>query len=140
MDGVSPDTHSCLSLTPLNLSLGIYNIETRKKADAWECIYFHPGSSLQALNQKANTSSVDNLSNLHTGLASALSLLKEACQITDGIEWSSITYGGQVHKDVKFKIAVSYIVGDSDQRNHLCCQFTSRNGVSKLCRHCDCPP
>ena len=85
MDGISLDTHNRLSLTPLNMSLGIYNIETRKRAGTWECIYFHPDSSVEALDQRAKANSVDNLTNLHTGLAAALSLLKEACQITDGI-------------------------------------------------------
>ena len=50
--GISLDTHNRLSLTPLNISLGIYNIESRKRAGAWECIYFHPDSPLEALNQK----------------------------------------------------------------------------------------
>ena len=64
MDGISLDTHNHLSLTSLNMSLGIYNIETRKKAGAWECMYFHPDTSLQALDQKEKASSVDNLTNL----------------------------------------------------------------------------
>ena len=114
MDGISLDAHNRLSLTPLNMSLGTYDIETHKKADAWECIYFHPDSSLQALDQKSKASSVDNFKNLHTGLAAALSSFKKACQITDGIEWSSINYGGKVHMDVKLKFAISYCVRVSE--------------------------
>ena len=53
MDSISPDTHNRLSLTPLNISMGIYNIETHKKADAWKCINFHPDSSLQALDKQS---------------------------------------------------------------------------------------
>ena len=116
MGGISLDTHNRLSLTPLNTSLGIYNIETRKRAGIWECIYFHPDSSVEALDQKAKACLLDNLTNLHAGLAAALSSFKEAYQITDGIEWSLITYGGKIHKDVKLKFAISSIVGDSDQR------------------------
>ena len=77
MDGISPDTHNRLSLTPLNIFLGIYNIETQKKDGTWKCIYFHPDSSLEALDQKVKANSVDNLTNLHMWLAAALSLFKE---------------------------------------------------------------
>ena len=39
MDRISLDTCNSLSLTPLNMSLGIYyNIETRKQAGTWECL------------------------------------------------------------------------------------------------------
>ena len=118
------------------MSLGIYNIETRKLADAWECIYFHPDSLVEALDQHAKASPVDNL---HTGIAAVLSSFEEAFQITDEIKWSSITYGGQVRKDVKLKFAITYVVGDFDAHDRLCCHHTSRTGVSKLYRHCDCP-
>ena len=139
IDGISLDTNNRLTLTPLNMSLGCYNIETRKSANAWECIYFHPDSSVEALDQVGKASPVDNVTNLHTGIAAALRSFKEACRVTDGIEYSSIPYGGQVHKDVKLKFAISYVIGDSDAHDKLCCHYTSRTGVSKLCRHCDCP-
>eukprot|EP00537_Pseudo-nitzschia_pungens_P007979 CAMPEP_0172379242 /NCGR_PEP_ID=MMETSP1060-20121228/69828_1 /TAXON_ID=37318 /ORGANISM="Pseudo-nitzschia pungens, Strain cf. cingulata" /LENGTH=405 /DNA_ID=CAMNT_0013106979 /DNA_START=256 /DNA_END=1470 /DNA_ORIENTATION=+ len=35
MDGISLDAHGRLTLTPLNMTLGIFNVETRKKSDAW---------------------------------------------------------------------------------------------------------
>ena len=133
MDGISLHTHIRLSLTPLHMSLGIYNIEIRKRTGEWECIYFHYDSSVKSLDQKAKVSSVDSLTNLHLGLAAGISSFKEACQITEGIELSSIAYGGKILKGVKLKFAISYIVGDSDQHDHLCCHHTSRTGVNKLC-------
>ena len=52
MDGISLDTHGRLSLTPLNMTLGIFSTETQKLNYAWETLYFHPqlsnlASSLQ---------------------------------------------------------------------------------------------
>ena len=48
MDGISLDTHGKLYLTPLNMTLGIFNIETRTKDYAWETIYFHPCSQVES--------------------------------------------------------------------------------------------
>jgi len=49
MDGISLDTHGKLNLTPLNMTLGIFNVETRTKDYAWETIYFHPCALLNNL-------------------------------------------------------------------------------------------
>jgi len=45
MDGISLDAHGRLSLTPLNMTLGIFSTETRKRPEAWSTIYFHPRSN-----------------------------------------------------------------------------------------------
>ena len=45
MDGISVDKNGRNTLTPLNMSLGIFSTEARKRRDAWETLYFHPSSS-----------------------------------------------------------------------------------------------
>ena len=64
MDGISLDVNSRLNLTPLNMTLGIFNIETRKKADAWETLYFHPDK----ISSEKKTEGVHNVTNLHNGI------------------------------------------------------------------------
>ena len=101
------------------MSLGIYNIETRKRKEAWECLYFHPDGQVQGMDHRNKANSVDNLTNLHTGLAASLSSFKAACEVVGGIEWSSFSYAGKVYSDVKLKFAIAYISGDSDQHDKL---------------------
>ena len=46
MDGISIDAHGRLTLTPLNVTLGIFNTAARKLPEAWETIYFHPDKKI----------------------------------------------------------------------------------------------
>ena len=45
MDLISLDAKGRLSLTPLNMTLGIFSTATRRLNEAWETIYFHPDAS-----------------------------------------------------------------------------------------------
>eukprot|EP00536_Pseudo-nitzschia_multiseries_P004903 jgi/Psemu1/11231/gm1.11231_g len=57
------------ALTPLNMTLGIFNTLTRNsQPDAWEAIYYHP-----ICPGDKGAKSIDNVNNLHSGLRLALS-------------------------------------------------------------------
>jgi len=56
MDGISLDTHGKLNLTPLNMTLGIFNVKRRTKEYAWETIYFHPCAQLESSRQSKKAS------------------------------------------------------------------------------------
>ena len=70
MDGISLDVNGRLNLTPLNMTLGIFNTETRKKPEAWETLYFHPDKITPS--KSSNNSGFYSVSNLHSGLKEAL--------------------------------------------------------------------
>ena len=59
MHGIPLDAHGRLTLTTLNTTLGIFNVETTKRPEAWETLYFHPDNEFQSSNYSAKTDPVD---------------------------------------------------------------------------------
>ena len=137
MDGISLDAHGRLSLTPLNMTLGMFSTETRRSNSAWETVYFHPDPNFMMSLQKQYTKPVHNVENLHRGLDVALCSFKEACQreyIFPNFPWNGSTHV------VRMKFAVAFVIGDTELHDKLCCRFGGRNsGVNYICRHCQCP-
>ena len=137
LDGISVDAHGRLTLTPLNMTLGIFNTATRQLPQAWETIYFHPDHNFQSSHQSSTPSSADNLQNLHNGLRVALKSFKEACKI--GIPCTDLPYA-QKKWNVTMKFAIAYVIGDTKLHDELCGRYASYQGnVSKICRHCKIP-
>ena len=134
MDGISLDTHGRLSLTPLNMTLGIFSTETRKSNYAWETLYFHPPSS----HLTCSPSALDNLKNLHRGLGAALASFKDICNtetILRDLPWNNTIY-----KNVSMKFAIAFIIGDTELHDKLCGRYSGRHrGTKFICRHCNCP-
>ena len=138
MDGISIDNNGRLSLTPLNMTLGIFNVETRTRPESWETIYFHPSNEFESKHHDKTTTSQDSLKNLHAGLKEALQTFDKACKLKDGIEWDYLPYNKQIFK-VKMKFAISFVIGDTELHDKICNKYGSRTGsVRMLCRHCDC--
>ena len=139
MDGISLDAHGRLTLTPLNMTLGIFNVATRsKRPDAWETIYWHPDKNFLSANHSNTPSSEDNIQNLHNGLEVALRSFKDVCEQKGGVLWDGLPYGGKIWNGVKMKFAIAYVVGDTEQHDRLCGRYICYNGaVSKICRHCN---
>ena len=134
MDGISLDVNSNLNLTPLNMTIGILNTETRRQANAWETIYFHPDK----IKSVASTTGGDNVTNLHTGLQLALKSFKDICEQRECITWDGLPYASKKWS-VKMKFAIAFVIGDTQLHDQLCCQYATRNAsVKKLCRHCKC--
>eukprot|EP00536_Pseudo-nitzschia_multiseries_P008802 jgi/Psemu1/21469/gm1.21469_g len=139
MDGISLDAHGRLSLTPLNMTLGIFNVEGRKQPDAWTTIYFHPDTEIESIRHTKKPTVKDNIQNLHTPLAAALQSFKQVCEMQGGLEWGYLPYAGKVFK-VKMKFVIAYVVGDTELHDKLCGKYGSyTEKVKKLCRHCTCP-
>eukprot|EP00536_Pseudo-nitzschia_multiseries_P016434 jgi/Psemu1/46208/gm1.46208_g len=133
MDGIAIDNSGQTTLTPLNMTLGIFNTLTRNsRPDAWEAIYFHPTGS-----RDKGAESIDNVNNLHSGLRLALSSLKDACNQTDGIEWSNLPWNKKKWL-IRMKFAVAYFIGDTPQHGQLCGHYQTSNS-KMICRHCNCP-
>eukprot|EP00536_Pseudo-nitzschia_multiseries_P019444 jgi/Psemu1/60762/gm1.60762_g len=85
MDGIATNNSGQTTLTPLNMTLGIFNTLTWNSwLDVWETIYFHSTGTCDKGDKL-----IDNVSNPHSGLSSALSSLRDASNLTDGIEWWS---------------------------------------------------
>ena len=63
-DGITVDAHGKHTLTPLNMTLRIFNTQARKRRDAWETLYFHPTNPSHV--------PIDNVQNLHNGIELAL--------------------------------------------------------------------
>ena len=138
MDGISLDVHGKLTLTPLNFTLGIFNTETRTKAEAWETIYFHPDQQFESSRQIKNALSIHCVKNLHRGIEAALESFHDVCE-QGGIDWDYLPYFGKTWS-VRMKFAIAYVVGDTELHDKLCGKYGSRTGtVKKICRHCDCP-
>ena len=132
MDGISVDTHGKLSLTPLQMSLGIFSTEARKRRDAWETIYFHPSCS-DAKEPK------DNIQNLHNGIEAALEQLKNMWRCNNTIEWQNLPWANRTW-EVQMKFSIAFFIGDTEMHDKLCGRYGNRTEkVKKLCRHCDCP-
>ena len=135
MDGISLDTRGNLGLTPLNMTLGIFNIETRSKPQAWRTIYFHP----EVKHELGTTSDpADKVQNLHTGIEAAMESFRKLSDHPGGVQWDYLPFAGKQWK-VRMKFSVAYIVGDTEMHDRLCGRYQARGrGVKKLCRHCQC--
>lgn len=130
MDGISVDSNANLNLTPLNMTLGIFNTATRKLPAAWETLYFHP-EKMQSVHK---SSGPESASNLHNGLEKALRSFKDLCDNETIVEWAELPYNGSKWK-VQMKFAIAYVIGDTQLHDQLCCRYASYN-VNQVCRHC----
>ena len=142
MDGISLDSSGRLTLTPLNMTLGIFNTATRRRPEAWVQVYSHPDVSYLASNQTKKPTAEDNIRNLQTGLEQALaSLMSEMDKggKGGGIVWNELPWNKKKYQ-VKMKFAIAFVIGDTELHDKLCCRYAARQGdLVKICRHCDCP-
>eukprot|EP00536_Pseudo-nitzschia_multiseries_P009555 jgi/Psemu1/23547/gm1.23547_g len=133
MDGIIINNSGQTTLTPLNLTLCIFNTLTRNsRLDAWETICFHPTGTRDTGGRL-----IDNVNNLHSGLPVALSSLKDAYNLMDGIKWSNF-WCNKKKWSVQMKSAVTYFIGNTPQHDQLCGHYQTTN-TKMICRHCNCP-
>ena len=132
MDGTTIDKGRKMSLCPLQMTLGIFNVKTRRHARAWQTLYFSPKTTNCENGHKG-------IANLHLGLEEALRSVREACSGRRDYEWSNLPWNGREWK-VKMKFAVAYVIGDTEMHDRFCGRVPTRTNNSRmLCRHCDCP-
>ena len=137
MDLISLDTHGRLSLTPLNMTLGIFNTATRHSKDAWQTIYFHPDSSYMKTFAESKVEGVHGVENLHRGLDAAFASFRQQCEKKN--VFRKLPWNGSIH-EVSMKFAVAFVIGDTEQHDKFCCRYQSRSmGTAYVCRHCNCP-
>ena len=51
MDGITTDNNGRLNLTPLNMTLGIFNTETCTRSETWGTIYYYPDHETESIYQ-----------------------------------------------------------------------------------------
>ena len=137
MDGISLDSHEKLTLTPLNMMLGIFSTEMQKSNNAWETLYFHLNlSSLNPENRDKKSVPFHNPQNLHRGLEATLCSFHSQCTKTTlfpNLPWNNKTY------HISMKFAVALVVGDTELHDKLCGWYVSHsNKTAYACRHCNC--
>ena len=129
MDGTTIDKGRKMSLCPLQMTLGIFNVKTRRHARAWQTLYFSPKTTNCENGHKG-------IVNLHLGLEEALRSVREACSGRRDYEWSNLPWNGREWK-VKMKFAVAYVIGDTEMHDKFCGRVPTRTNNSRmLCRHC----
>ena len=64
MDSINTNKTGRLSLTPLNFTLGIFNMEVRTKPEAWTTIYFHSDNESESVFQSRKPNPREGIQNL----------------------------------------------------------------------------
>eukprot|EP00536_Pseudo-nitzschia_multiseries_P008644 jgi/Psemu1/305843/fgenesh1_kg.222_\ len=137
MDGISLDAHRRLTLTPLNMTLDIFTVETRTQPEAWTTIYFHPDPEWESTRHSRPATLKEKIQNLHNGLEVVFCSFKAACNRDGGIKWNYLPYANQQWK-VKMKFAIAYVIGNTELHDKLCGKYASFNkGVVRMCCHCN---
>ena len=136
-DGVHTDAKGKLGLTPLNMTLGMFNAATRTKKEAWVTLHFHPDDEAEAAHHKQKTEAFHKVQNLHRGLHAAFEEFR-AIADAGGLLWDGLPCGGTTHK-VNFKFVFAFMVGDTEMHDELCGKISVRANTVGLCRHCNCP-
>ena len=137
MDGVATDANGRLGLIPLSMTLGIFNVATRARKEAWVTIYYHPDDEAEASLHTKETLAIHKVINLHRGLDAAFAEFRNITA-AGGLKWDKLRYGGKDHQ-VNFKFVFTYMVGDTEMHDKVCGRYNNRVNVQCLCRHCDCP-
>eukprot|EP00980_Cylindrotheca_fusiformis_P022971 scaffold9956_cov114-Cylindrotheca_fusiformis.AAC.1 len=136
MDGVTTDNNGKLKVTPLNMTLGIFNTSTRRRASAHTVKYYHPDEMAEAAFHQQTTKGVHNVQNLHRGIARAMEDFKELCDNGEPVAWQ-LPYAGRMW-DVRMRFSIAFVIGDSVQHDPLCGKYVKYHGIQRMCRHCDC--
>jgi hypothetical protein len=94
------------------------NKAARTKKEAWVTICCHPDDNAEASLHKASTTSFQKFQNLHRGLDAAFAEFRDTTS-NGGLQWDNLTCGGSVHR-VNFKLALAFVVGDTEMHDKLC--------------------
>ena len=163
IDGSQTGHFAEMPITPVKITLGIFNRNARNKGHLWRTIGYIPHVQADKSRGKRlliesghvegtrvyaeameNEGIVDSTSkeaskaqDLHTMLD--LILKSYVTMEETGFVWD-FCYKNNVYKDTEFVMFVPFIKCDTDEADKLCGSYTSRGwGVSQLCRYCTCP-
>ena len=161
IDGANTGLSKAKSLTPVNMSLGIFTRKAREKEHFWKPLGFIPEHIAAVLRGKREfldsnhmdatayakdtdpdggqelDDSVEKAQDLHTMLdviwESYIELQKT------GFMWD-LFYRNTRYNDIEFVLFTPFLKLDTDEAEKLCGKFTCRSGKVKcLCRYCECP-
>lgn len=138
LDRISIDLHGRCSLEPGYATLGIWNLSTRNKAEAWRPLGYIPNLYLLSKNEnKFRMNSVTKLRMYHEILDAILeSVIK--LQSKGGVPFSFVYRGKQYN--VNLKVFLMVVIGDTEGHDKACGRYNSRAlQVKRVCRHCDIP-
>ena len=161
IDGTATGQFADLPITPVKISLGIFNREARDKAHFWGILGLIPHVSYSSSRGKrilidsghvdgtvAYQQSVRNEGVLKGQQAPKAQDLHSILDVIfkdytmlqkSGINWD-LFYDDNLYEDVELIPFVPFIKADTDEAEKLCGKFTSRGiNVSQICRYCTCP-
>jgi hypothetical protein len=133
IDKTHTDQHGKLTLEPVTMTLGIFNLNMRRRPQAWRTIGYIPN---MAKIEMVNMTSTQKQEDYHAMLNVIVTPLAKLQQL-EGIAWKMM-YKNKVHQ-VVFKIPVLFISGDSVGHDQLVGRTMSYANANFLCRCCNCP-
>jgi hypothetical protein len=138
LDRICMDQHGRCSLEPGYVTLGIWNVATRNKAEARQPLGYILNIYLLSKNEnKFRMNSLKKLRMYHEILDAMLASVVRL-QRNGGVPFS-FTYRGKRY-DVNLKVFLMFIIGDTEGHAKLCGRYNSRAlQVKRVCRHCDIP-
>jgi hypothetical protein len=138
LDRICIDQHSRCSLEPGYATVGIWNVATRNKAEAWRPLGYIPNLYLLSKNEnKFRMNSLKKLRMYHEILDAMLASVVKL-QRKGGVPFS-FTYLGKQY-DANLKVFLMFIIGDTEGHDKLCGRYNSRAlQVKRVCCHCDIP-
>jgi hypothetical protein len=130
--------HGRCSLEPGYATLGIWNVATRNKAEAWQPLGYIPNLYLLSKNEnKFRMNSLKKLQMYHEILDAMLASVVQL-QSKGDVPFF-FTYRGKRY-DVNLKVFLIFIIGDTEGHDKLCGRYNSRAlQVKQVCRHCNIP-
>ena len=83
MDDIATDNTGRLNLTPLNITLGIFNIKIKLKLEVLLTIYYHPDNETENLYHSHKPTPFESLQNLHASIEAAMESFYQVTQEGD---------------------------------------------------------
>ena len=133
IDKTHTDVNGRLCLEQVRFTLGIFNRETRNNVQAWRTLgYINDQQHLPCTN--AAEKALDYHFMLKT-------ILKSFVEVqTNSIFWKIKKSNNTDYYNVVFKLAVLFIIGDTEGHDKLCGKYINRSfHVKRLCRYCNTP-
>jgi hypothetical protein len=131
IDKTHTDLNGRWCIEQIRFTLGIFNRKTRNSPSAWRTLGYIPDIAHVSTANKA----VDKSADYHDIMKVILEDLKRSQK--HAVQWD-LFYDGSFHT-VNFFFPVLFLIGDTEGHDKIAGRYTSRNGIQRLCRYCDCP-
>ena len=137
MDKTHTDLHGNLSVEMVMFTLGILDLKTRRRPEAWMCAGCIINQSLDKNKPLGGDHQArDKLIDCHAMIEL---MLEDLCDLqkNGGFLWP-ITCK-QVTRDCILHVPNLVCIGDTLGHNQICCHFTGSSNICGHCRACNCP-